>query len=106
METWGRFAFRLRLTSAVEEARPTENPGLVTRGMWFARRLGGLVQYCGIDTNVPHGVRIDVMTGQQAVLIGTEQALHGVQNSFGEAGVVLRVHGCIPWGLGVCAVLL
>jgi hypothetical protein len=41
---------------------------------------------------------IDVMAGQQLVLFGTEQALHGAQNSFGEAGVVLRVHGCVPWG--------
>jgi len=68
--------------------------------------LEGLEPFYGIDTNVSHGVGVDLMAGQQAVLFGTEQALHGAQNSFGEADVVLRVHGCIPWGLGVYAVLL
>jgi len=51
------------------------------------------VPFYGIDANVSLRMGIDVMAGQQAVLFGTEQALHGVQNSFGEAGVVLRVHG-------------
>jgi len=51
-------------------------------------------------------MRIDVMDGQQTFSFRTEQALRRAQNSFGEAVVVLRVHGCIPWGLGVCAVLL
>ena len=51
--------------------------------MWFS----------WIDANVSHGVCIDVMAGQQVVLFGTEQALRRAENSFDEAGVVLRVHG-------------
>lgn len=47
----------------------------------------------GIDTNVSHGVGIDVMAGQQVVLFGTEQALRRAQNSFGEAGMALHGHG-------------
>ena len=51
--------------------------------MWFS----------WIDANVSHGVRIDVVASQQVVLFGTEQALRRAENSFDEAGVVLRVHG-------------
>jgi hypothetical protein len=41
-------------------------------------------------------VGIDVMAGQQIVLFGTEQSLRRAQNSFDEASMVLRVHGCVP----------
>jgi hypothetical protein len=41
---------------------------------------------------------IDVMTGQQAVLFGTEQSLRRAQNSFNEASMVPHVHSCVPEG--------
>jgi hypothetical protein len=60
---------------------------------------GGLAQPNCIDADVSHGVGIDEAVGQQAViLVGTEQALRRTDDGFGEAGVVLRVHGCVPWG--------
>jgi hypothetical protein len=58
--------------------------------------LGDLVWFSWIDANVSHGVCIDVMAGQQVVLFGTEQSLLRPQNSFDEANMVLRVHGCVP----------
>ena len=48
-----------------------------------------------VDANVSRRADIDVIVGQQAVvLVGTEQALRRTDDGFGEAG--LRVHGCVP----------
>jgi hypothetical protein len=55
--------------------------------------LGGLEYFYRIDTDVFHRVSVDVVTGQQVVLFGTEQALRRAQNSFGKAGMALLGHG-------------
>jgi hypothetical protein len=46
-----------------------------------------------VDANVSRRADIDVIVGQQAVvLVGTEQALRRTDDGFGEAVLVLRVH--------------
>ena len=70
----------------------------MTRGILFAGKFGTLrvltlEPFNGIDTDVSHRVGINVVTGQQVVHFGTEQALRRAQNSFGEAGMALRGHG-------------
>ena len=58
-------------------------------GVWLRRS----VQSDGINANVALCVCIDLGAGQQAFPFGTEQALRRAQDSFGEAGVALHVHG-------------
>ena len=47
-----------------------------------------------IEANISHGADIEVIAGQQTVvLVGTEQALRRTDDGFGKAVLVLRVHG-------------
>ena len=59
------------------------------------------------DADVSHCACVNMIAGQKvAGPVAAQQALRGLQNGSGEAGVVLHGHVCVPSGRDVLVVLL